>query len=46
MNHLDIRVQRRLYLLLYHYRERRLQSKFYNFLPIIFEETELELLLF
>jgi len=43
MNNLDIRLQKRLYLLWYQYRQRRRQYKFYNFLPIILEETELDL---
>jgi len=42
MNNLDIRLQRRLYLLWYQYRKRR-QYKFCNFLPIILEETEFDL---
>jgi hypothetical protein len=44
MNHSDSRVQRRLYLLLYQYRECRRQYKFYNYMPIIVEETEIDLL--
>ena len=43
MNHLDTRIQKRLYELLYQYRERRRRYKFCNFLPIIIEETELDL---
>ena len=38
MNHLDSRVQRRIYQLLYQYREQRRQSKFYNYLPTIYED--------
>jgi hypothetical protein len=37
MNHLDIRVQKRLYQLLYQYREQR-RAKFYNYLPTIYED--------
>ena len=40
---LDSRLQRRLYQLLYQHRERRRQYKFYNFLPIIFEETAFDI---
>ena len=38
MNHLDSRVQRRIYQILYQYREQRRQSKFYNYLPTIYED--------
>jgi|UniRef100_A0A6C0AH69 hypothetical protein len=38
MNHLDIRVQRRIYQLLYQYRAQRRQMKFYNYLPTIYED--------
>ncbi len=37
MNHLDIRVQKRIYQLLYQYREQR-RAKFYNYLPTIYED--------
>ena len=43
MNYIDIRVQRRLCQLLYQHRERRRQYKFYNFLPIIYEETDFDI---
>lgn len=46
MNHLSAQVKRRLYHLFYEYRERRRNYKFCNFLPIIVEETEYDLLLF
>jgi hypothetical protein len=43
MNPLDVLLQRRLYHLLYQHHERRRQYKFYNVLPIIFEETAFEM---